>query len=108
MDLVTTSRNLYRRVADNPNITLFLVIVIFVGAAVGMTYGLGGFERNKDPQDKPAEAGQIHFGDVKDGKWREIIAAETSGRAGLIPSAQRNVPRRRGRVRNEFISESPL
>ena len=104
MDVVTISRNLYGKVTEN--IVTFLAVVIFVGAAAGMIYGLGGFENNKDQE--PAEAGQIHFGDVKDGKWREIIAAETSGRAGLIPSAQRNVPRQRGRVRNEFISESPL
>ena len=89
---------LRQRVRENP---LVAVIICF---AIGAGVGAGSVASNQIVNE--AEAGQIHHPEIRDEKWREIIAAESNG--GHIPTSMPNVERKRGKISHEFISEGPM
>lgn len=87
---------LRQRVQENP---LVAVIICFaIGAVVGSV-------ACSPKVVNEAEAGQIHHPEIRDEKWREIIAAESNGH---IPTSMPNVERKRGKISHDFISEGPL
>ena len=88
---------LRQRVQENP---LVAVIICF---AIGAVVGAGSVASNQIVNE--AEAGQIHHPEIRDEKWREIIAAESNGH---IPTSMPNVERKRGKISTDFISEGPI
>lgn len=89
---------LRQRVQENPRV--FALVAVIICFAIG--FGFGRLARNVVNE---AEAGQIHHPEVRDEKWREIIAAESNGH---IPTSMPNVERKRGKISTDFISEGPI